>query len=161
MTVPKKKAFSLPSLTDVIAVLMAGATIVMGIMIPQIWGMSRDLGALQEGQNQLKENVASLGTEVRQGFATVNTTVSTLISRVNENTMDPGELLAKAGLQVSRDYKVYVMGDDSFVVLATTPDAVAKMQSAGYSPTQITPYLQGFVIKKAFGGPQDSTAPPR
>ena len=35
----------------------------------QIWGMSHELGALQESQHEVKETVASLRTEVRQGFA--------------------------------------------------------------------------------------------
>ena len=68
---------------------------------------------------------------------------------MNENALDPAELLAKAGVKVSRDVKVYVMGDDSFLVLATTPEAVARMQDAGLTPTQVTPFMTGFVIKKA------------
>jgi len=64
--------------------------------------------------------------------------------------LDPAELLARAGVPISKDYKIFVMGDDSFIVLATTPEALARMHEAGYSPKQITPYLQGFVVEKVF-----------
>jgi hypothetical protein len=134
-------------MADIVTVLLACATVIMGITIPQIWGMSRDIGSLEAGQAELKESVNKLHVDVRQGFATVNTTMSTLIARVNENVLDPADLLAKAGVPVSKDYRIYVMGDDSFIVLATTMEAVEKMHSAGYSPKQITPYLQGFVIE--------------
>ena len=38
------------------------------------------------------------------------------------------------------------------------PQLLKEMQEAGYSPKQITPYLQGFVVEKVF---EKRGSPPR
>jgi hypothetical protein len=48
---------------------------------------------------------------------------------------------------VSADYTVYMV-DDNLVVFPKTTEAHEALAKAGYAQTQITPYLQGFVVQK-------------
>jgi hypothetical protein len=137
-------AYVLSGLTVVLAV----ATVLMGLTVPAMWSMSSDVGAIKARVEQFEKRFDA----VEKRFDSLDAKVDSIGRRVDgidtrlaARDTDPGTMLAASGLRPQSEVAGIRIGEKLFV-LPKTDQAAAELARAGLAREAITPSAFGYVI---------------
>lgn len=129
-------------------VVMGIATVLLGITVPTIWGMSKDIGKLEarfDGFEKRSDAVDRKLDSIDSKVEAIGRRVDGIDGRLAQRETDPASLVAQSGLRPDSEFGGVRVGQKLYV-LPKTDKAATELASSGRNREAITPSTFGYVV---------------